>query len=140
MRSRLEGEENDAAGAVNDDTEKDQEISEPPPPYEAEADEDGNARRIAKGKSSKYTGFLAPTKAFESQKKFIKDVLIPSKELTPISAQSLVVGDILQAKQGDIRVIDINPDTMEPILDGGDNYGQQTIKTDSHVFVKNVHT
>ena len=68
MRSRLEGEENDAAGAVNDDTEKDQEISEPPPPYEAEADEDGNARRIAKGKSSKYTGFLAPTKAFESQK------------------------------------------------------------------------
>jgi hypothetical protein len=80
-----------------------------------------------------------PDKGFESQKKFIKDVLIPSKELTPISAQSLVVGDILQAKQGDIRVIDINPDTMEPILDGGDNYGQQTIKTDSHVFVKTVN-
>jgi hypothetical protein len=80
-----------------------------------------------------------PDRAFESQKKFIKDVLIPSKELTPISAQSLVVGDILQAKQGDIRVIDINPDTMEPILDGGDNYGQQTIKTDSHVFVKTVN-
>ena len=80
-----------------------------------------------------------PDKGFESQKKFIKDALIPSKGLTPISAQSLVVGDILQAKQGDIRVIDINPDTMEPILDGGDNYGQQTIKTDSHVFVKTVN-
>ena len=80
-----------------------------------------------------------PDKNFENQKKFIKDVLIPSKELTPISAQSLVVGDTLQAKQGNIKVVDINPDTMEPTLDGGDNYGQQTIKTDSHVFVKSIN-
>jgi len=80
-----------------------------------------------------------PDSRLESQERFIKDVLTPSKDLTPVSAQSLSVGDVLKVKGGDVRVVDIDPDTMQPILDGGDKYGKQTIRTDSHVFVKTVN-
>jgi hypothetical protein len=80
-----------------------------------------------------------PDKGLELQERFIEDVLTPSNELTPISAQSLSVGDVLKVKGGDVRVVDIDPDTMQPLLDGGNKYGKQTIRTDSHVFVKTVN-
>jgi hypothetical protein len=68
---------------------------------------------------------------FNQEKRFVNDLLSPRRDarVSPTQASDLVVGQKVRIKGRSLRVSEINPDTMDVTLEGGEAYGRKTLSS-----------